>query len=336
VKIGFILPLGEDTDLGRAPTWEEIRALAEQCEAAGLDSVWVYDHLLYRFEAHPGTVGVHECWSVLGTLVMPASWRNPALLAKMATTIDAITGGRLILGLGTGFHEPEFAAFGYPFDHRVDRFEEELQIITTLLREGKVDHHGRYHTIPNGELAPRYERPDGGHIPVLVACRGERMMRLTARHADAWNIAWFGNLEASAPARDAMTAACTETDRDPATLEVTIGLHLAPPDRHPDPEDEAQPRTTANHAVDRHPERSDGSPGEADESVDEVDTDNADTNPPPDPARVLQGTPEEVAAVLAAHRDAGVGHVIVGALAHTNYEYTRRTIAHLAETLKRM
>jgi len=300
MKIGFILPLGEDTDIGRAPTWSEIRALAEQSEAAGLDSVWVYDHLLYRFAEHPSTVGVHECWSILsalagitsrvelGTLVMPTSWRNPALLAKMAATVDEITGGRLILGVGTGFHEPEFAAFGYPFDHRVDRFEEELQIITSLLRTGKVDFHGKYHTIPNGELAPPVRR-DGG-VPVLVACRGERMLGLTAKYADAWNTAWFGQAAASADMREALAKACADAGRDPAEISITVGVHMAPPDE--------------------------------------------EFESPPDPARLLTGTPEEVASELHAYREAGVDHIICGALAHTTYEYTTRTIAHLAKALE--
>jgi probable F420-dependent oxidoreductase len=300
MKIGFILPLGEDTDLGRAPTWTEIRALAEQSEAGGLDSVWVYDHLLYRFPNHPSTVGVHECWSMLsaiagitnrvelGTLVMPTGWRNPALLAKMAATVDEISGGRLILGVGTGFHEPEFAAFGYPFDHRVDRFEEELQIICTLLRSNKVDFAGTYHTIPNGELAPPVRREGG--VPVLVACRGPRMLRLTAKHADAWNTAWYGSPDAIATSRAEFDAACAEEGRDPSSVTITVGVHLAPP-------------------------------GE------EYET-------PPDPARLLTGTPDEVATALLAYRDAGVDHIICGALAHTTYEYTTRTIAHLADALE--
>jgi probable F420-dependent oxidoreductase len=300
MKIGFILPLGEDSDLGRVPSWTEIRTLAEQAEAAGLDSVWVYDHLLYRFPNHPTTVGVHECWSVLsalasatsrvelGTLVMPTGWRNPALLAKMAATVDEISGGRLILGLGTGFHEPEFAAFGYPFDHRVDRFEEELQIICGLLRENTVDFEGTYHVIPNGELAPPVTREGG--IPVLVACRGPRMLRLTATHADAWNTAWFGSVDAIAASRAEFDAACAEVGRDPSTVSITVGVHIAP----------------------------------ADEAFET----------PPDPARVLTGTPEEVATALHAYRDAGIAHIICGALAHTTYDYTARTIAHLATALE--
>jgi probable F420-dependent oxidoreductase len=300
LKIGFILPLGEDTDLGRAPSWTEIRALAEQTEAAGLDSVWVYDHLLYRFAEHPDTVGVHECWSMLsaiasattrvqlGTLVMPTSWRNPALLAKMAATVDEISGGRLILGVGTGFHEPEFAAVGYPVDHRVDRFEEELQIITSLLHTNKVDFQGTYHTIPNGEIAPPITREGG--IPVLVACRGPRMLRLTAQYADAWNTAWYGTADAIAKSRAEFNAACADVGRDPATVEITVGVHLAPPD--------------------------------------------AEFETAPDPAKLLTGTPEEVATALHAYREAGVNHIICGALAHTNYDYTRRTIAHLASALE--
>jgi len=302
MKIGVILPLGEDPDLGRAPTWTEIRDLALEAESAGFDSVWVYDHLLYRFPEHD-TIGVHECWSILaalasvtttvelGTLVMPTSWRNPALLAKMAATVDEITGGRLILGLGTGFHQPEFDAFGYPFDHRVDRFEEALQVIGPLLRDGKVDFSGTYVRAPNCELRPAPAR----RIPILVASRGSRMLLLTATHADAWNTAWFGHVEASAPARAEMEAACVAVGRDPGTLQVTVGVHIAPPP----------------------------TPGATPE----------ESEPTPDPAKVLSGTPAEIAAAFRDYRQAGVGHIICGALAHTTYEYTSEVIAHTAAAL---
>ena len=297
MKIGFILPLGEDGDLGRAPTYTEIRNLALQAESAGLDSVWVYDHLLYRFPERD-TMGVQECWSMLsaiaeatervelGTLVMPTPWRNPALLAKMAVTVDEISNGRLILGIGTGFHEPEFAAFGYPFDHRVDRFEEALQVIGPLLREGKVDFHGTYVSAPNCELLPAPTRP----IPILVAGRGPRMLRLTATHADAWNTAWFGAVDAIAPSRADMDAACAEVGRDPKTLAVTVGVHVAVPD--------------------------------------------AADAPPADPAKVLSGTPDEIAAAFRAYREAGVDHLICGALAHTTHAYTTGVIAHVAAALE--
>ena len=301
MKIGFILPLGEDADLGRPPTWREIRALGVQAEAGGLDSVWTYDHLLYRFPGDTKTRGVHECWSILsalanatervelGTLVMPTSWRNPALLAKMAVTVDEISGGRLILGLGTGFHQPEFDAFGYPFDHRVDRFEEALQIICPLLRNGEVDFHGTYVSAPNAELAPRGPRPEG--IPVLIACRGPRMLDLTARYADAWNTAWFGVVAGSESQRAEMDAACVAADRDPASLTVTVGVHVA-------------------------------TPAEAASSETLVD-----------PNRLLTGTPAEIAAAFRDYEAAGVDHLICGALAHTTYDYTTQVIDLVTEAL---
>lgn len=144
MKVGYALPLNESPKLGRPPTFLEIRTLALQVEEAGFDSVWVYDHLLYRFP-NDLTLGIWECWSTLtalaeatervevGTLVVSALWRNPALLAKMAVTVDEISNGRLILGLGTGAHRPDFDAFGYPFDHRASRFKEAIEIVTSLV-----------------------------------------------------------------------------------------------------------------------------------------------------------------------------------------------------------
>ena len=134
-------------------TWSDIRAGAIAAEQAGLDGVWLYDHLLYRFPERPST-GVWEGWTFLaalaeatercelGTIVMCTAFRNPAVLAKMAATLDEVSGGRLILGLGAGWHQPEFEAFGIPFDRKAGRFEEALQIIVPLLREGKVDFAG--------------------------------------------------------------------------------------------------------------------------------------------------------------------------------------------------
>ena len=280
MKVGFILPLGESPALGRPPSYGEIRGQALQAEAAGFDSVWVYDHLIYRFPDRP-QFGIHECWSILsglaeatervelGTLVVCALWRNPALLAKMAITVDEISNGRLILGLGAGWHEPEFAAFGYPFDHLASRFEEALQIIVPLLKEGKVDFQGKYFSAPNCEMLPRGSRPGGP--PVLVASKGPQMMRLTARYADLWNTAWFGRAEAIAERRADMERACAEVGRDPSTLEITVGVNVALGDQG-------------------------------------QDSPNAQ-----DPDRVLRGSPEEIADQLRAYSDLGVTHVVLGA-----------------------
>jgi probable F420-dependent oxidoreductase len=231
MKIGLILPMSDDDGSG-TPPWPAIRDLARQAEAGGADSVWVYDHLVFRLDG-PAS-GVHEAWTLLsavaaatervelGTIVLATSFRNPALLAKMATTLDAISGGRLILGVGCGWHEPEYRAFGYPFDHRVDRFEEALQVLAPLLREGAVTFAGDYYQAEDCVILPRGPRP---RIPLLVAAKGPRMLHLTAQHADAWNTAWFGPPDDRLDRRLAdMRAACAEVGRDSSSLEVTVGI----------------------------------------------------------------------------------------------------------------
>jgi alkanesulfonate monooxygenase SsuD/methylene tetrahydromethanopterin reductase-like flavin-dependent oxidoreductase (luciferase family) len=162
----------------------------------------------------------------IGSLVMCTAFRNPAVLAKMAVTLDDVSGGRLILGLGCGWHEPEFEAFGIPFDHRVDRFEEAVEIIVPLVKEGKVDFTGNYYSAPDCEMLPQ---PRPGGIPVLIASRRPRMNRLTARFADAWNTAWLGEVEALAEPRAAVEAACAAVGRDPDMLDITVGINIAYP-----------------------------------------------------------------------------------------------------------
>jgi probable F420-dependent oxidoreductase len=231
MKVGLILPMSDD-DGGGAPAWPQIRDLARQAEAGGVDSVWVYDHLLLRLDG--ATRGIHEAWTLLsaiavatervelGTIVLATSFRSPAVLAKMATTLDAISDGRLILGVGCGWHEPEYTAFGFPFDHRVDRFEEALQIIGPLIRQGAVTFVGDYHHAEDCVIVPRGPR---ARIPLLVAAKGPRMLRLAARHADAWNTAWFGMPDDRLAQRlGAVREACAEAGRDPASLEVTVGV----------------------------------------------------------------------------------------------------------------
>lgn len=238
MDIGLILPLAED-ETGTAPLWEEIKSAAVQAEALGFDSVWVYDHLLHRFEGHT-TVGFWEAWTMLtalaastthvqiGTTVLCAGFRNPALLAKMADTLDEVAGGRLILGLGAGWHEPEFEAFGLPFERRVSRFEEALQILRPLLRDRAVDFDGEYHRAANCEILPRGPRDSG--VPILVAAFGPRMMRLTARYADQWTTDWLGPESKVREDIGKLHAACEEEGRDPDSLIVTGGVTVAYPD----------------------------------------------------------------------------------------------------------
>lgn len=229
MKIGLVLQIDEDIDVGRQPaSFDALRDLARWAEGSGFDAIWLYDHLLYCFDGHPPQ-GAWECWTMLsalaavterveiGPLVTCTGYRNPGLIAKMAVTVDEISGGRLVLGLGAGWHEPEYRAFGFPFAHRFDRFEEALQIIVPLLRAGHVDFQGHFYTASSCDLLPRGPRPGG--IPVLIGGVSPRTLRLTARFADRWNIGFYTAPEAIIPS---MRQACAEVGRDVASLEVTL------------------------------------------------------------------------------------------------------------------
>ena len=236
LKVGIGLPDAEGQMAGGTARWGDLLAMARRAEEVGFDSVWVEDHLLFRLNDTP-TEGPWECWTLLsalaastsrveiGPLVACTSFRNPALLAKMADTLDEISGGRLILGLGAGWHEPEYQAFGYPFDHRVSRFEEALQIIHGLLRTGSVDFEGTYYQARECELRPRGPRPEGP--PIWLGTTGPRMLGLTAKYADGWNT--YFNRHQNNPAgiaelRETVDAACVKAGRDPATLERTCAV----------------------------------------------------------------------------------------------------------------
>jgi alkanesulfonate monooxygenase SsuD/methylene tetrahydromethanopterin reductase-like flavin-dependent oxidoreductase (luciferase family) len=142
----------------------------------------------------------------------------------MADTIDEISGGRLILGLGAGWHEPEFDAFGYPFDHRASRFEEAIQIIHGLLRTGHVDFEGTYSQARDCELRPRGPRPEGP--PIMIGSTGERMLRLAGRYADQWNSDWRNRPENLIPLIAKVRAGCEAVGRDPATMVLTAGAQI--------------------------------------------------------------------------------------------------------------
>ena len=213
--------------------------MARRAEAAGFDSVWLYDHLLYRTNGR-ATLGIWECWTVLSalaeatqrvelsTLVACNSFRNPAMLAKMAITLDEVSNGRFVLGLGAGWNKAEHDAFGMPFDHLVGRFEEALQIIRPLLKEGRADFEGTYCRAANCEIAPR--GPRAGGPPLMVGSFGPRMLRLTAQYADMWNTAYLHRPASLNTPRAQLEAACADVGRDPATLDVTALVALDYPD----------------------------------------------------------------------------------------------------------
>jgi probable F420-dependent oxidoreductase len=234
MKIGLMLPLAQSETDG----WTTLRAMALAAEEHGLDSVWGADHLIYRADGE--TEGIHESWTLLtavaaitsrveiGPLVLALPFRNPALTAKMAVELDEISGGRLILGVGCGWHQPEFDAFDYPFDHRVSRFAEGLEILMPMLRGESVTFEGRYHSATDAIALPPPIRPGGP--PVLIAGKQPRMLDLVARHAHQWNGAWFGEPREADELRTRLAnlgAAMEAAGRDPSTLTTTAGIFVA-------------------------------------------------------------------------------------------------------------
>lgn len=220
--------------------WTDLRSMAQRSEALGFDSFWIPDHLIFRQDNQPAHAP-WEGWSLLtglaattstidiGSLVLCTAFRNPTLLAKMADTVDEISSGRLILGLGAGWHEPEYRAFGYPFDHRVSRFEEAVSIIHSLLRTGHVDVDGTYYQARDCELRPRGPRPQGPPILIGALESRPRMLRIAAQYAHLWN-GWLmpgrNYADQIPPLREAVDTACESVGRDPATLERTVGVFI--------------------------------------------------------------------------------------------------------------
>lgn len=273
-----MLPIGEQEKTGRTLPWSELREMALAAEESGLDSIWAADHLIFREDGTSS--GIHECWTVLtavaaitqrveiGPLVLALPFRNPALLAKMAAAFDEVSGRRLILGLGCGWHEPEFDAFDFPFDHRVGRFEEALAVVLPLLRDGKVTVEGRWHRA-DAELLPSAPQPNGP--PILIAGKRPRMLRLVARHADAWNAAWYGRRAGAGELEQRIARlrdACAAEGRELAEITLTVGLFASFPALH--------------RAEDEDP-----------------------------PANAISGDAEEVGAALAEYGELGIEHLIV-------------------------
>ena len=190
--------------------WEvpfpELIRMAQTAEAVGFDSIWLGDHLLYDLEIGPR--GPWEVWTslaalaastervLLGPLVASAGFHEPAMLAKQAATVDGISGGRLILGLGSGWNEREYRAFGFPFDRRVSRFAEAFTIIRSLLADGEIDFTGDFYRADHCVLHPRAIRPGGP--PLMVGSTRPRMLSITLPYVDSWNVWWsdYGNTPA--------------------------------------------------------------------------------------------------------------------------------------------
>lgn len=237
LKVGVQLP-----EVERRVGWPELLTMARTAEDVGLDSLWLGDHLLYDL---PGgiTRGPWEVWTSLaaiaavtsrieiGPLVASTGFHTPAMLAKQAATVDAISGGRLVLGLGAGWNEREYRAFGHPFDRRVSRFEEAFTVIRTLLREGRVDFHGRFYDVDDCVLDPMPVRPGGP--PLMLGSVGPRMLGIGLPHVDAWNVWWsdYGNSAAGfGELRERVEEAAAAAGREPGEVAATAAVLVQLPD----------------------------------------------------------------------------------------------------------
>lgn len=237
LSVGVQLP-----EVERVVTWPEIRDIAMTAEDVGFDSLWVGDHLLYRTDGE--TKGPWEAWSVLaalaavtrtvslGPLVGATAFHNPAMFAKKAATVNEISDGRLVLGIGAGWNKVEFDAYGFPFDRRASRFEEAFTIIRTLLTDGAIDFEGEFYVLRDCELVP----PARPGIPLMVGSEGPRVLRATLPHVARWNgwHAWYDNsLEGAEKLLAKIDAACVDAGRDPSTLHRSLAVFVGAPGGHP-------------------------------------------------------------------------------------------------------
>lgn len=217
-------------------TWPEYVEMARIGEEIGLDSLWLGDHLMYRY-ADPAVAprGPYESWTTLsalaavtdrvqlGHLVASALFHTPPMIAKMAATVDQISDGRFVLGLGAGWHETEYRGFGIPFDHRFSRFAEAYQVIRELLTTGESNLEGIYYHIEEALLFPKPVHPGGP--PIMIGSFGQKMLELTLPTADWWN-AWSqdygGTFDGLDKLLQRVDTISEQVGRDPATLVKTI------------------------------------------------------------------------------------------------------------------
>jgi probable F420-dependent oxidoreductase len=224
LRVGIQLP-----EVEREVRWPEVAAMARAAEEVGFDSIWLGDHLLYRGDGRPER-GPWDVWTqlaalaaatervALGPLVACTAFHTPGVLARMAASVDEVSGGRLVLGIGAGWNEAEFRAFGIPYDRRVSRFEEAFEIVRRLVAGERVTFHGRFHEVEDAVLLP----PPARQIPLMIGANAPRMLSIALPHVESWNT-WhthYGNTPDGFSHHNAQVSEAAErAGRDPATLE---------------------------------------------------------------------------------------------------------------------
>jgi len=233
VRLGLALPT-VDIHANRAARLDELARRAEAAESIGFESIWVMDH--YFTERDGVRRGALEPMVTLaflaartsrlrlGTLVLCNGFRDAGQLAREAAALADASGGRFVLGLGAGWHQPEYDAFGIPFTNRVSRLEETLTVLPGLLAGDRVDHSGRFVRLAGAGIPVTAGAP-----PIWIAANGDRMLDLVAAHAQGWNVAWHGESPAAfAEAAGRLQAALDRAGRPPSEVEVSVGVFVCP------------------------------------------------------------------------------------------------------------
>ena len=242
MRLGLALPHYDTSFVGRPLSWAGVRDSAVTAERAGFDTVWVSDHLFLDWSKYGGPEdrqGALECWTTLsalaaatervrlGSLTICNDFRSPALLAKMAASLDLLSGGRLDLGLGAGWYEPEYEAAGIGYDEpgtRIRRLREAATIIARLLEGEEVTFTGDHYEIEGAIVRPRPRQEP--RPPIWIGGKGDFLLRTAARVADGWNFSWLGSTETYRDRVAAAEAACEKVGRDPKTLRRSVGVYV--------------------------------------------------------------------------------------------------------------
>lgn len=242
MDVGLALPQYDFSVPGESPLrWETLLGWAERAEALGFDSVWLSDHLFLDISRYGAPPGAHGCFDPLvafaaiarrtttvrlGTLTLCAPLRPATVLAKALASLDAVSGGRLTVGLGAGWYEPELLAAGLRLDPpgaRLGRLAEHIQVVRGMFGGGPFTFEGRYERADRARCLPRpLQRPAP---PIWVGGKGDRLLELAGTYADGWNAAWIWSMEDWAARAAVLDAACEGAGRDPASVTRSVGLY---------------------------------------------------------------------------------------------------------------
>jgi probable F420-dependent oxidoreductase len=241
MRFGLALPHYDTSFEGRPASWEAVRDVARLAERSGFDSVWVSDHLFLDWSKYGGPdtrQGCLECWTTMtalaatteririGSMALCNDFRAPALVAKMAASLDLLSGGRVDLGLGAGWYEPEYVAAGIPYDPpgtRIRRLGESVEIVKRLLAGEELTYEGKFYDIRGAVLNPG---PRQSPLPVWVGGKGDYLISTAARVADGWNMSWLTGADAYKERLDHARKACEKHGRDFETFRRSAGVYV--------------------------------------------------------------------------------------------------------------